>query len=77
MSQHVQERVPLSAFVDSELRDALAHRARLEDRSVSSVIRVALQRYLQELASTARREQMLENSPYAHGAERRKMETLT
>jgi hypothetical protein len=52
----------LGAFVDRELREALAERARLEDRSVSSLVRAALQHFLQELASTARRETMIQES---------------
>jgi predicted transcriptional regulator len=49
MSQHVQEaakRVPLGAFVDREQRQALAELARRQDRSVSSLVRLAVADYL-------------------------------
>jgi Ribbon-helix-helix protein, copG family len=80
MSQHtVQERVSLGAYVDPELREALAERARLEDRSVSSLIRSALARYLNELATGPRREQMLADSRAIRAgiSDFPKMETLT
>jgi Ribbon-helix-helix protein, copG family len=51
MTQHVQERpnparVPLGAFVDAEQRRALAELARRQDRSVSSIVRLAVADYL-------------------------------
>jgi hypothetical protein len=51
MSQHVQEqqgtsRVPLSAFVDVEQHRAVAARAQEEDRSISALVRRALDNYL-------------------------------
>jgi hypothetical protein len=58
MSQQL-ERVSLGAYVDPELRAAVAERARLEDRSVSSLIRSAVTRYLREPAGTVGREKML------------------
>ena len=52
MSQHVMEkqdpaRVPLGAFVDREQRRELAKIAQREDRSLSSIVRMALASYLE------------------------------
>jgi Arc/MetJ-type ribon-helix-helix transcriptional regulator len=79
MSQITTERVSLGAFVDRELREALAERARLEDRSVSSLIRSALTRYLADTATGARRETMLEESKAIRAGvgDFPKLETLT
>jgi post-segregation antitoxin (ccd killing protein) len=76
--QTMQERVSLGAYVDPALREALAERARLEDRSVSALIRVALQRYLAEIAAGSRRETMLQESKAIRAgiSDFRKIETL-
>jgi predicted transcriptional regulator len=52
MSQHVKEkaeptRVPLGAFVDRSQRDQLAAIAQRDDRSVSSIVRLALAGFLE------------------------------
>jgi Ribbon-helix-helix protein, copG family len=79
MSQYTQERVSLGAYVDPELREALTERARIEDRSVSSLIRSALAHCLNELATGARRETMLEESKAIRAGvgDFPKLETLT
>jgi hypothetical protein len=56
MSQHVQERVSLGAFVDRAQHEALHELARREDRSISSLVRIAVSDYL----AKPRREQLLE-----------------
>jgi predicted DNA-binding ribbon-helix-helix protein len=56
MSQLTQEKrprhVPLGAFVPRELHEAVERLARREDRSMSSILRVALGNYLREQAET-------------------------
>src|SRR5437762_3834760 len=52
MSQHVREkqeptRVPLGAFVERSQRDQLAAIAQRDDRSVSSIVRLALAGYIE------------------------------
>ena len=42
-------RVMLSAFVDRSERQALAELARRQDRSVSSIVRLAVSDYLREV----------------------------
>jgi predicted transcriptional regulator len=51
MSQHAQEkqdpaRVPLGAFVDRAQRQELTEIAQRQDRSVSSIVRLALSDYI-------------------------------
>lgn len=51
MSPHVQERrnpdrVPLRAYIDIDQRRALDELAQRQDRSVSSIVRLALAGYL-------------------------------
>ena len=51
MSQHTQEkhdpaRVPLGAFIDRDQRKELTEIAQRDDRSVSSIVRLALSDYL-------------------------------
>jgi predicted transcriptional regulator len=51
MSQHAQEkhdpaRVPLGAFIDRDQRQELTEIAQRDDRSVSSIVRLALSDYL-------------------------------
>lgn len=43
-----EERVSISAFVDPDDHERLVERARLEERSVSAALRVAIRRYLLE-----------------------------
>ena len=52
MSQHAQEkqdpaRVPLGAFIDRDQRQELAEIAQRDDRSMSSLVRLALSNYLE------------------------------
>jgi hypothetical protein len=51
MSEHALkpsgERVPLGAFVDRSQRDQLAAIAHRDDRSVSSIVRLALAGYIE------------------------------
>jgi homoserine kinase len=61
MSQHVQEaakRVPLGAFVDAEQRQALKQLAERSDRSVSSLVRLAVG----DLLAKPKRAQLLEQT---------------
>ena len=41
------ERVSISAFVDPDDHERLVERARLEERSVSAALRLAIRRYLE------------------------------
>jgi hypothetical protein len=74
MSQYTQERVSLGAYVDRELREQLAERARLEDRSVSSLVRSALAAYM---GAGTERQTMILDFPRTHGrASEQHIETL-
>ena len=42
-----EERVSISAFVDPDDHERLVERARLEERSVSAALRLAIRRYLE------------------------------
>ena len=44
-----EERVSLSAFVDPDDHERLVERARLEERSVSAALRLAIRRYLERV----------------------------
>ena len=43
---YTEERVSISAFVDPDDHERLVERARLEERSVSAALRLAIRRYL-------------------------------
>jgi proline dehydrogenase len=53
LAQEKAERVQLAAFVDREQREAIAQLARRDDRSMSSVVRQALGRYLTDCEEKA------------------------